>query len=75
MELPNGTKRMTGFAILAITTIAPFFGYAPSDVAPIQMARFADELMIIVGLIVALYGEYKARAPLWFSKAAKETSK
>jgi len=68
MALPNGTTRTTGYSVMLATLVFGFFGYSPSEVAPIEMARFADDAVLIAGLVVALYGEYRAKAPMWFSK-------
>lgn len=71
MNTPNGSKRAAGFVIILLGFVLPYFGYGLSEVAPIQMARFADALVIIVGLVLNLYGEYKAKAPMWFAKVSK----
>lgn len=74
MNTPNGTKRVVGLITTFLAFILPQFGYGLSEVAPVEMARFADGLMQIAGLSLILYGEYKAKAPLWFSKVNKEKS-
>lgn len=71
LDLPSGTKRITGFVIMIIPVILPLFGFEVSDAAPIQMAQLSDSLVGIIGAIVLLYGEYKAKAPMWFAKVNK----
>lgn len=72
MELPNGTKRVTGFIIIVLGFVLPYFGYGLSEVAPVEMARFADALVVIVGMALNLYGEYQAKMPLWFAKVNRK---
>ncbi len=72
METPNGTKRIAGFVIMALSIVLPYFGIGLSEVAPAEMARFADAITGIVGAALLIYGEYKAKAPLWFSGVHKE---
>jgi len=66
--LPVGTKRTTGFSILVLGLILPLFGLNLSEAAPVEIARFVDQAIPIIGLIVALYGEYRAKSVLWFAK-------
>lgn len=68
IETPNGTKRITGFVILILSLVLPMLGLRLSDAAPVEMALFVDAASPIVGLVIALWGEYSAKAPLWFSK-------
>lgn len=72
METPNGTKRIIAIIIMALPYVLAPFGYAPSEVAPIEIARFADSVVQIVGMILLLWGEYSAKAPLWFAKVNKK---
>jgi hypothetical protein len=67
-QLPNGTKRVTGFVILVLPFVLPFFGYELADVAPVEMARFADQIVEFVGIAVLIYGTIVAKGPIWFLK-------
>lgn len=56
---------------MALSLFLPMFGYNLSDAAPVEIARFVDQAAVIIGLLIALYGEYKAKAPMWFAKINK----
>ncbi len=68
MQAPNGTRRITGFVILIISLGLPLFGYRLSDAAPVEMALMVDAVVPIVGLVIAIWGEYRAKGLLWIRK-------
>ena len=72
METPNGTKRIAGFVIMMLSLVLPYFGYGLSEVAPVEMSRFADALSGIIGAVLLAWGEYRAKSVLWFAKVNKE---
>ena len=72
MTTPNGTKRIIGFIIMLLPFVVPLFGYELSDVAPIEMARFSEELVAFIGAGVLIWGTIKAKAPLWFVKKKED---
>ena len=65
---PNGTKRTVGFILMILPFLTPLFGYEVSQAAPVEIARFAEEIVAFVGAGVLIWGTIRAKAPMWFIK-------
>jgi len=68
MKLPNGSTRTTGIFILFLGLILPLFRLRLSDAAPVEMAQLVDTMLPVIGTLVTVYGEYRAKGVMWISK-------
>ena len=68
METPNGTKRTVGLFVTSLVVVLPIFGIKVSDAAPADIALLVEAIVGVVGVVTLLWGEYSAKAPMWFSK-------
>tara|TARA_R100001530_G_scaffold116535_1_gene83617 strand:+ start:3987 stop:4196 length:210 start_codon:yes stop_codon:yes gene_type:complete len=68
MKILDGKKTIIGLIVILIPILAGFFGYEVSSAFPVESARFAEEVFVLVGTAIALYGRAVAKSPMWFRK-------
>ena len=64
----DGWKTFSGLAIVLVPVFSSFFGYDVNEAFPVEFALFGEESIILVGALLAFYGRWKAKTPIWFSK-------
>ena len=67
-SLTNGKKTYLGILVVFIPVIAGLFGYDVSEAFPVEFARFAEEIFMVIGGGIAAYGRAVATMPGWFAK-------
>jgi len=68
MKFLEGKKTLIGLMVILIPIIAGITGYDVSEAFPVEFARFANEVFVLIGTAIALYGRIKAKGPMWFQK-------
>ncbi len=64
----NGYKTYIGILVALIPTVANLLGYDVSDSFSGEFEKSAEDVVTIVGLVLAFYGRAVATAPGWFAK-------
>ena len=68
----DGWKGLSGSAVVVVTILASLLGYDVREAFPVEFARFGEELILLVGGILAFYGRYAAKGDVgikkWFKR-------
>ena len=64
----NGGKTYIGISVMLVPVLAGFLGYDVREAFPVEIARFGEESIILIGAILAFYGRWAAKSKAWFTK-------
>lgn len=72
MEVLNGRKTYIGIAVALLPTLAGFFGFDVTSAFHAQFAPLVEELFVLFGSAIAVYGRMSAQSPGWLAKKKPE---
>lgn len=64
----QGKKTFIGAAVVLLPILLKVLGYEVSEAFPVQFSLYAEETIIAIGALVAIYGRIVANGPAWITK-------
>jgi len=64
----SGYKTMIGALIAATPALANLMGYSVSGSFAGEASQLVDQIITLVGTVLAVYGRLVAQSPGWFAK-------